>query len=62
MLQKVGVPNIVVAVPEIRWQMASQQSRSDNASLLLHYYILSRMRHTFWEFVLLDNVARLGSY
>lgn len=50
-----------VAVTEIRWLMTSQQSRSDNASLLLYYYTLSRMRHTFWDFVLLSNVAGLGS-
>lgn len=44
-----------------KWHHNSQ-SRSDNASLLLYYYTLSRMRHTFWEFVLLDNVAGLGSH
>lgn len=40
-----------VAMPEIRWQVTSQQSRSDNASLLLYYFTLSRMRHIFLDFM-----------
>lgn len=38
-----------VAVPETHWQMRSQQSRSDNASVLLYCFTLARMRGTFWD-------------
>ncbi len=62
-----------VAMPEIHWQVTSQQSRSENAldesickmtkcnaSLLLYYFTLSRMRYFLRFYVLLNYVAGLG--